>query len=59
MAKLEDKSAMPYGTHKGKRMDKVSADYLIWLYDNGKAFKGVKEYVVENMDALRLELKNK
>jgi uncharacterized protein (DUF3820 family) len=55
--KLTDESPMPYGKHKDKRMDKVPAHYLIWLYDNDKASKPVREYIEENMDVLNHEIK--
>jgi len=29
-----DDSIMPFGAHKGKRMEDVPADYLLWLEDN-------------------------
>lgn len=55
MAKLTDKSQMPYGQHKGVEMANVPADYLLWLHGAGKAFQGVKEYVIENLDVLEKE----
>lgn len=55
MASLTDKSKMPYGKHKGRLMGDVPAKDLLWLYDNNKAFQGVREYVDENKQGLMLE----
>jgi hypothetical protein len=35
----------------------VPAEYLIWLYDNDKCFGDVKDYIIENMDVLKSEIK--
>ncbi len=31
--KLTDQDLMPFGRHEGESMDKVPADYLLWLWD--------------------------
>lgn len=49
---------MPFGKYKDVLMANVPASYLIWLYDNGKCSVDVKSYIVENLDALKLEIKN-
>lgn len=49
---LTDNSPMPYGKHKGKQMIDVPADYLLWLYDNGKCNGEVKAYVIDNHEVL-------
>ena len=59
---MEDTDLMPFGKYKGIQMIDVPAGYLIWLADNAsaglrKAFPGVFEYIKENMDALKLEIK--
>lgn len=56
MAALTDESPMPYGEHKGTAMANDPASRLIWLYENGKAWQGVAEYVKENWDALQAEV---
>lgn len=53
---LNDKSPMPYGAHKGKSMENVPAEYLIWLYDNNKAVYPVKRYIEDNMNVLKKEV---
>jgi uncharacterized protein (DUF3820 family) len=54
---LTDYSLMPYGIHKGKAMINVPADYLLYLYDNGKCDGEVLEYIEDNMDVLKKEIK--
>ena len=54
---LTDNSPMPFGKYKGTAMANVPADYLIWLHDNGKCNTEVQAYVVDNMDALKQEIK--
>lgn len=54
--KLTDKSLMPYGKYKGVEMANVPADYLLWLYDNEKCSNEVKDYIVENLEILRMEV---
>ena len=57
MKKLTDESPMPYGKYKGRPMEDVPADYLIWLVDNQRASPEVGAYVEENMDVLQKEIK--
>lgn len=54
--KLTDKSLMPYGKYKGVEMANVPADYLLWLYDNEKCSNEVKDYIVDNLEILRMEV---
>lgn len=56
---LTDKSLMPYGKHKGKKMANVPADYLIWLLDNNRTTPPVRKYIEENRDILDIEIKRK
>ncbi len=51
--KLTDLSPMPYGCHKGDRMIDIPESYLLFLYTNGHAYGPVKEYIEDNMDAIR------
>jgi uncharacterized protein (DUF3820 family) len=61
--KLNDTSLMPFGTHKGKRMINVPADYLLWLTDQpwmktGSGFYAlVREYIADNLDVIKKENK--
>ena len=54
---LTDNSLMPYGKHKGTKMGNVPADYLLWLYDNGKCNGDVKAYIVNNHEVLTVQAK--
>lgn len=54
---LKDTDQMPFGIHKGKKMEDVPASYLMWLYDNNKCNGNVKEYIIDNLDVLRGEIK--
>ena len=58
---MNDESLMPFGKYKNEKLANVPPDYLIWLYDNGKCFNDLKEYIKENLDCLKQEiaLKNK
>lgn len=59
--KLEDNSRMPFGKHKGERMEKVPARYLHWLWTNGlnkEEENPVHVYIKEKMSALQLEYKD-
>ena len=56
---LTDNSPMPFGKYKGTAMANVPADYLIWIYDNGKCNAEVKTYIIDNLDVLKNEIENK
>ncbi len=60
--KLEDYSIMPFGKYKGKTMEEVPANYLLYLKDEmetreiwGGVGKAVYNYIVENLEVLREE----
>lgn len=63
---LTDESIMPFGKHKGKEMANVPASYLLWIYDEwtlpnprfGFVHQEVKEYIEENLDVLKKEVKS-
>ena len=50
---MDDKTLMPFGEHKGKKMANVPAYYLLWLYNNNKCYGELKKYIEDNMDALK------
>lgn len=54
---LTDDSPMPFGKYKGKAMIDVPASYLIYLYEQDFCYGAVKDYIKENMNALKLEIK--
>lgn len=56
---MKDTDLMPFGAHKGKRMIDVPASYLLWFYEENKAFKtkgdGLKvwKYAEDNLEVLK------
>jgi uncharacterized protein (DUF3820 family) len=54
---MTDSDLMPYGIHKGEKMANVPASYLLWLYENDKCSTNVKQYIVDNYDVLKMEVK--
>ena len=55
--KLTDESLMPLGKYKGEKMANVPASYLIWLYDENKCNRNVREYIDDNLDVIQEEIK--
>lgn len=55
---LTDDSIMPFGKHKGKKMEDVPAGYLLKLNETLPP-GNVKNYIKENMDVLNHQLRNK
>ncbi|MBD8349381.1 putative quorum-sensing-regulated virulence factor [Dysgonomonas sp. HGC4] len=49
---------MPYGIYQGDKMLDVPGSHLLWLYEEGECDTEVKEYIEDNMDAIKLEIKN-
>jgi len=61
MNELKDDSSMPFGKHKGQRMEDVPASYLFWLWSNGSREQKqcpVANYIRRNLSALQLEYKD-
>lgn len=58
---MTDNDPMPFGIHKGVKMANVPAGYLLSLYDNNylerQSHQKVKQYIIDNMDILRNEIK--
>lgn len=52
---MNDQSLMPFGKYKGRKMEDVPADYLLWLRDQVCRDNQVKEYIEENLSALMKE----
>lgn len=57
MQKFTDKTLMPFGKHKGTALANIPARDLIYYYDNFDLSAPLKEYIKENMDALKAEIK--
>ena len=43
---------MWFGAHKGKMLSQVPDEYLLFLYNNGKAFGKLAKYIEDNLDVL-------
>lgn len=54
---MTDQDKMPYGQYQGQAMANIPASYLIWLYDNKRCSGNVKQYIQENIEVLRTEVK--
>lgn len=54
---LKDTDLMPFGQHKGKKLIDVPAKYLLWLYENNKCSTAIKEYIIDNLEVLKKEVK--
>ncbi len=52
---ITDNTPMPFGKFMGKPMIEVPAKYLLWLYNEGCNHDGVRQYLINNLDALRKE----
>lgn len=58
MKELTDLDPMPFGKHRGLPMQDVPADYLHWLWTNGKSqdkSDPVAAYIRKNLAALKKE----
>lgn len=58
MSFYTDQSVMPFGKHKGLKLANVPAHYLIWLYESNMKDGPLKDYIKENLEALRMEAEN-
>ena len=54
--KMDDKSIMPFGKHKGEKMANVPAEYLIWLFVNNKCYGDLLGYIKVNEVNLKQEI---
>ena len=54
---MNDKDLMLFGEHKGKKMANVPAKYLIWLSGHKWIKDDLKQYIKDNMDVLKAEVK--
>ena len=58
MTPLQDTDKMPWGKYKGVPMQDVPAQYLHWLWSNGKEHDkvcSVADYIRRNLEALKQE----
>lgn len=52
---FNDSTPMPFGKYMGKPMIDVPGPYLLWLYNIGCSHAGVRQYLINNLDAIRKE----
>jgi len=57
MIKYTDKTLMPFGKYKGVSLTNVPASTLLWYLENIELSAPMKEYIRENLDALKAEAK--
>jgi uncharacterized protein (DUF3820 family) len=55
MKKLDDHSPFPFGKFKGKKLMDVPPEFLIYLFENGKCYGNLKEYIADNLDVLKFQ----
>lgn len=61
---MTDETPMPFGKHKGKPMQRVPADYLLWLWEGTnspmlhKEKGGLANYIRTNFSAIEQEAPN-
>lgn len=56
---MNDESIMPFGKHQGVKMANVPPEYLLYLYEEYSVYGEVKEYIEENMDVIKSDIKLK
>lgn len=56
---MNDYSIMPFGKYKGIKMANVPSDYLLWCNEQDWCKGDLKQYIRENFDAIKSEIKNK
>lgn len=52
---MTDQDLMPFGKHKGAKMEDVPASYLLWLWNEGISHAGVRAYIIDAFSALEKE----
>lgn len=62
MNALTDQSPMPFGAHKGKKMENVPASYLLWLWEECEVWnqphRDIHQYIADSLSALMKECPN-
>jgi uncharacterized protein (DUF3820 family) len=56
---MTDESIMPIGKYKGQKMANISAEYLLWLLENGNTYGELRKYLTENKDVFESEINYK
>jgi len=55
---LHDHSLMPFGRYKGKKLIDVPGMYLLIIYNLGCDHVELKQYILDNIHALKNEVKH-
>lgn len=53
---MDDNSIIPFGKFKGEKLANVPESYLIWLYNEGKCFGALRNYIEENLDVMKSQI---
>ena len=56
---MTDESIMPFGKYKGEKLANIPAEYLLWLYDEGRCYGELRTYIADNMDSIKAEIEYK
>lgn len=54
---IPDTVIMPFGKHKGEKLANIPADYLVYIYEHGKCYGTIRQYIQDNLEVLRVEIK--
>jgi uncharacterized protein (DUF3820 family) len=57
--KITDKSIMLYGRYKGRMMENIPPDYLLWMWENNKGTASLREYLKKNLEVIKQEIKQR
>lgn len=55
---MDDNTPMPWGKYQGKPIGDVPDYHLLWLWENNKCYGAVKQYIQDNLDAIKANIKN-
>lgn len=57
MVNKYDNYIMSFGKYKNQKLANVPASYLLWLKEQGKVWGIIKEYIEENLEVLKNEIR--
>lgn len=52
-----DDKTIPFGVHGGKKLANVPPSHLLYIYDLGITYGGLKKYIEDNLNDLENESK--
>ena len=53
---INDETIMWFGKHKGEKLINVPGRYLLDLYNSGKAYGKILEYLEDNLECFKKEV---